>query len=69
VPLGWSHEEPAAKSGRGAERLKNVEFRSGGPKLATVQKWRRALESAGVKFIDADDQNGPGVRLRGIQKR
>jgi hypothetical protein len=30
----------------------------------TVQKWRRALEAVGVMFIDADDEGGPGVRLR-----
>ena len=35
------------------------------PRLSTLHKWRRALEAAGVMFIDPDDQNGPGVRLRG----
>jgi hypothetical protein len=44
--------------------VKNFEFRGSDPKLGTVQKWRRALEAAGVQFIDADDTGGPGVRLR-----
>jgi hypothetical protein len=29
-----------------------------------VYKWQRALELAGVEFIDEDDSKGPGVRLR-----
>jgi hypothetical protein len=32
-----------------------------------VNKWRRALEAAGVMFIDPDDQNGPDVRPRGAK--
>jgi transcriptional regulator with XRE-family HTH domain len=67
--LGWSREELGAKSGTGAETIKNFEFRGSDPKLGTVQKWRRALEAAGVKFIEADDQDGPGVRLRLTKKR
>jgi transcriptional regulator with XRE-family HTH domain len=63
--LGWSREDLAAKSGLGAETVKNFELRGSDPKLGTVQKWRRALEAAGVQFIDADEMSGPGVRLRG----
>ena len=62
--LGWSREDLAEKSGLGAETVKNFELRGSDPKLGTVQKWRRALEAAGVKFIDADEHDGPGVRLR-----
>ena len=29
-----------------------------------MQKWRRALEAAGVRFIDGDDVNGTGVRFK-----
>jgi len=58
--LGWSHEDLAAKSGTGAETLCGSD-----PKLGTVQKWRRALEAAGVQIIDDDETGGPGVRLRG----
>jgi transcriptional regulator with XRE-family HTH domain len=65
--LGWSREDLAAKSGVGAETIKNFELRGSDPKLGTVQKWRRALEAAGVKFIDGDEQDGPGVRLRGTK--
>jgi hypothetical protein len=36
------------------------------PKLSTLNKWCRALEGAGVEFIDEDEdgERGPGVRLR-----
>jgi transcriptional regulator with XRE-family HTH domain len=67
--LGWSREDLAAKSGTGAETVKNFEFRGSDPKLGTVQKWRRALEAAGVQFIDADETGGPGLRLRLGKKR
>jgi hypothetical protein len=33
--------------------------------LATVQKWRRALERAGLTFIDAMATAGSDVRLKG----
>jgi transcriptional regulator with XRE-family HTH domain len=64
--LGWSREDLAAKSGLGAETVKNFELRGSDPKLGTVQKWRRALEAAGVEFIDdghKSDDGGPGVRM------
>ncbi len=31
---------------------------------ASVWKLRKALEEAGIEFIDATDDRGPGVRLR-----
>jgi hypothetical protein len=34
----------------------------------TVRALRRALERAGVVFIEADDKLGPGVRLREVRK-
>jgi hypothetical protein len=38
--------------------------RSTSPKLVTAGRWRRALEKAGVIFIDEDDEAGAGVRLK-----
>jgi hypothetical protein len=32
--------------------------------VRTLEKIRRALEAAGVVFVDADDVAGEGVRLR-----
>ena len=33
-------------------------------KISTLNKIRRALETAGVRFIDEDEIEGPGVRLQ-----
>jgi DNA-binding XRE family transcriptional regulator len=62
--LGWSRDELAKHSGIAAETVQCFESRGSDPKLGTVNNWRRALEAAGVRFIDADDMDGPGVRLR-----
>jgi hypothetical protein len=34
------------------------------PKVSTLYKWKRALEAAGVRFLDGDDVNGTGVRFK-----
>jgi len=62
--LGWSREDLADKSGVGAETVKNFELRGSDPKLGTVNKWRRALEQAGVTFLEESESDGPGVRLK-----
>jgi transcriptional regulator with XRE-family HTH domain len=67
--LGWSRDELATKSGVSAETTKGFERRGTDPKMGTVQKWRRALEQAGVIFIEPDDTAGPGVRLRTARPR
>jgi transcriptional regulator with XRE-family HTH domain len=67
--LGWSREELAAKSGLGAETVKNFELRGSDPKMGTVQKWRRALEVAGVTFIEETEADGPGVRLKKVRPK
>ena len=67
--LDWSREDLAEESGSRSETVKNFELRGSDPKLGTVQKWRRALEAAGVRFIDADDVDGPGVRLRSTKAK
>jgi transcriptional regulator with XRE-family HTH domain len=62
--LGWSREDLADKSEVGAETVKNFELRGSDPKLGTVNKWRRALEQAGVTFLEESETDGPGVRLK-----
>jgi transcriptional regulator with XRE-family HTH domain len=62
--IGWSREDLADRSGVGAGTIKDFEINDSDPKQGTVHKWRRALEAAGVIFIDEDDTVGPGVRLR-----
>jgi hypothetical protein len=46
------------------QAIREFELGSSDPKMRIVQKWRRALEAAGVQFIDADETGGPGVGLR-----
>ena len=63
--LGWSQSNLAEASGVAISTIKRMEgnrgpLRSSAENLLKVQK---ALEDAGVIFIDEDDE-GPGVRLR-----
>ena len=65
--VGWSRDRLAEKSGVAAETIKRFEIKGSDPRLGTVNKWRRALEAAGVQFIDEDADGGPGIRLRGTK--
>jgi transcriptional regulator with XRE-family HTH domain len=65
--LDWTRDDLAKRSGVAAVTLIGFEHGKTDPKQGTVQKWRRALEAAGVQFIDADEMSGPGVRLRGTK--
>ena len=62
--VGWSREDLAEKSDVSAPAIRDFEVNRSDSKQGTVQKWQRALEAAGVQFIDADETGGPGVRLR-----
>jgi transcriptional regulator with XRE-family HTH domain len=61
--VGWSRETLAERSGVGAPTIRDFELSGSDPRLGTVNKWRRALEIAGIEFIEEDDIKGPGVRL------
>ena len=55
----------------GANTIENFEVNGSDPWHGTVQKWYRALEQAGIEFIDEGskaDDGGPGVRLRGMKR-
>lgn len=66
--LGWS--QPALAKGSGVSLPTIVRMESqlgpGRSSAANVDAVRRALETAGVLFLDANDADaaGPGVRLR-----
>jgi predicted transcriptional regulator len=53
----------------GVPAITTKQFENGDtdPRLSTLHKWRRALEAAGVMFIDPEEKDGPGVRLRGAK--
>jgi predicted transcriptional regulator len=62
--IGWTREDLAKASGVPAVTIGEFERAETDPKLSTVGKLRRAMEKAGVEFIEADADKGPGVRLR-----
>ena len=61
--LGWSQQELARKARVGIVTVHQLETGVSQPRRATLDVIRRALESAGVEFID-ENGGGPGVRLR-----
>ena len=61
--LGWSREELAERSGLSAPTIKRME--TVGPKRSSMENViavKKAMESAGVVFIDENGQ-GAGVRM------
>jgi transcriptional regulator with XRE-family HTH domain len=62
--LGWSQSKLAVRAGLSLPTVKRVEADLG-PRVSDEarNKLQRALESAGVDFID-ENGGGPGVRLR-----
>jgi transcriptional regulator with XRE-family HTH domain len=62
--LGWSQSRLAAQAGLSLPTVKRVEADLGFRVSDEARnKLQRALESAGVEFID-ENGGGPGVRLR-----
>jgi hypothetical protein len=67
--VGWFRDDLADKARVSSATVKKFEAQDSDAKLSTVQKCRRALESAGVEFIEPIDGKGPGVRLKKDGKR
>jgi transcriptional regulator with XRE-family HTH domain len=67
--VGWSREELADESGMSPQAIREFELGSSDPKMGTVQKWKRALEAAGVAFLDETESDGPGVRLKKVRTK
>ena len=63
--LRWSAEDLARASAIGVTTIRRAELVDGVTSMTTANDLaiRRALELAGVEFLD-DDGGGPGVRLR-----
>jgi hypothetical protein len=63
--LRWSAEDLARASSVGLTTIRRAELTEGATSLTAANDLsiRRALEEAGVEFIDANG-GGPGVRLR-----
>jgi transcriptional regulator with XRE-family HTH domain len=58
--LDWSQAELAARSNLSESTVRDFEKGRRIPSINNLAAIRRALEAAGVKFIDGDQ---PGVRL------
>ena len=63
--LKWTVADLARHSSLGLNTIKRAELAESGTSLTTANDLaiRRALEAAGVEFID-ENGGGPGVRLR-----
>jgi transcriptional regulator with XRE-family HTH domain len=67
--VDWSRDDLAAKAGVSPNTVWGFEQGRSDPKLSTLNKWQRALEIAGVEFIDEDDERGAGVRFKVSSRR
>jgi transcriptional regulator with XRE-family HTH domain len=68
--LDWSQSELAKRAGVSPVTVKRVEAGTGlvHGNADTVFRIQNALAQAGIIFIDADDGNGPGVRLAAVPR-
>jgi transcriptional regulator with XRE-family HTH domain len=66
--LDWTQQELADRAGVGIVTVRQVEAGLTEPRRATLEVMKRALETAGVEFID-ENSSGPGVRLRKPQRK
>jgi ribosome-binding protein aMBF1 (putative translation factor) len=68
--LRWSAEDLARESAVGVNTIRRAEVAEEGISLTAANELaiRRALEAAGVAFID-ENGGGPGVRLRHRQQK
>ena len=65
VFVGWSQAQLASAAGVSDMTVKRFETEKGqiSGTITSLQRIRAALEQAGVEFIDATQEKGPGVRL------
>jgi transcriptional regulator with XRE-family HTH domain len=61
--LNWNQDQFASAAQVSSVTIRNFENEKATPQRATLAAMRRALESAGVIFVEENGE-GPGVRLR-----
>ena len=62
--IGWSRRQLAEASQVSERTLIDFERGARQPHRRTLFDLRRALEEAGIVFIDQSEEGGPGVRLK-----
>lgn len=62
--LGLSVKELAKQAGVADSTIFRFESGKGGMQMATLDRIETVLESAGVTFIPAGEDGGPGVRVK-----
>ena len=62
--IGMSVRALAERSGVADSTIHRYETNRGGMQTTTLGRLRTALEDAGIIFIPADANGGPGVRLK-----
>jgi DNA-binding XRE family transcriptional regulator len=66
--LDWTQQTLADRAGVGIVTVRQFEGAENQPRRATLDVIQRALESAGIEFID-ENGGGAGVRLRKAQQQ
>jgi len=61
--LDWSQQDLSESAAVGIVTVRQLEAGTHRPRRATLDVIKRALEAAGVEFIE-ENGGGPGVRLR-----
>lgn len=69
--LNWSQHDLAEASGVGSATIKRIERLTGQIKgnVTTQMRIRQAIEKAGIRFIENDEEAGIGVRLEHLRKK
>lgn len=60
--LGWSQSELARRASVSLSTIRDFETRTRTPIANNIAAMRRAIEEAGLEFVD-EDGNGVGIRL------
>jgi transcriptional regulator with XRE-family HTH domain len=61
--LDWSQQQLADRAGVGIVTVRQLEAGETQSRRATLEVIKRAMEAAGVEFLE-ENGGGPGVRLR-----
>jgi len=62
--VDWPREDLAKHSGVAHNTIEEFESGKYDPKQSMLLKWRRVLEGAGVRFIDAEEHDGRAAQKR-----